>query len=142
MGQADIAEWAQKVKQRDLLKDRGDGDRDWMEVSAPDGSILQLRLGRTYTRVVWSERNPPEKPFSFCRFVALEEEDWDFPKNLFIRSVRDEVDEFECLTAAEVYDRLFNPTLKDALDIIGPAPGSLPLQGHPPSHLDFSDPKG
>lgn len=70
MAQADIAAWAEKIKQSGLLQNRGDGDRDWVHVGATDGSIMELRLADVYTRVVWSEKNPPATPFAFWSIAS------------------------------------------------------------------------
>jgi len=117
MAQPDIAAWADEVKKRGLLKDRGNGDVDWMNVGAPDGSIFELRRGRVYTRAVWSEHNPPERPFAFWRLVASEDDRY-FPKNLFICTT----EEPRYLTAAEVHELIFVTTLKEVSEMLGPDP--------------------
>ena len=121
MAQPDIAAWAVEIKARGLLKDRGKGDQDWLSVTASDSSIFELRVGRVYTRVVWSEHNPPERPFAFWRFVSVEHP--LFPKNEFVLAVKALSDTPEYLTAVEVTDRLRDClTLKEFLSGLGPAP--------------------
>lgn len=100
MAQADIAAWAGQIKRLGLLKDRGEGDLDWIHIGATDGSILEVRRADTYTRVVWSEKNPPRTPFAFW-FLGSKNYP-DFPKTDFIGTTIPP----EYLNAEEVFDRL------------------------------------
>ncbi len=100
MAQADIAVWVEKVKELNILKDRGGGDADWVHVGGTDGSIFELRRADTYTRAVWSQRNPPERPFAYWFFGSRQFP--EFPKTEFFGSRVPP----EYLTAEEVLDRL------------------------------------
>jgi len=100
MAQPDIDRWKSEIEKSGRLEDRGSGDRDWVDVSAPDGSILQVRIATTYARVVWSEHRDP--PFAFWCLTATAQEDMRCPKNLFIGTTVPP----EILSAAQVSGRL------------------------------------
>jgi hypothetical protein len=123
MAQPDIAVWAEEVKKSGMLRDRGKGDKDWLHLGAPDSSILELRLGCSYTRVVWSELNPPERPFAYWRLVSAEHP--LFPKNEFILGVKfDTLPPPEYCTAQEAREHVLNasPALRETLASLGEPP--------------------
>jgi hypothetical protein len=131
VAQADIARWEARIKKEGLLKDRGEGGRDWVQVGGSDGTIFELRLGAVYMRAVFCTLLPapsPDKPFAFWRMVGLKKEaqegeeeagnDVYFPKNLFIGTTQAPL----YLSSGEVERYLFEPNLVEGLEVLGPAP--------------------
>jgi hypothetical protein len=78
MAQSQIAAWAAGLKESKLLQKNNSA---WIHVGGTDSSILEIRLGPIYTRIVWSARNPSYAPYAFWSFVS--DEYPDYPKSDF-----------------------------------------------------------
>lgn len=80
-----ISEWSKRLEAL-VAKERGGArfadvqrPNEYINMMGLDSSILEIVLNRPeagyeiniYTRVVWSERNPPDTPFTFARYVYV-----------------------------------------------------------------------
>ncbi len=113
-----IAAWGKEIE-RLVTADRGHTKfkhavelNEYVHVMGHDSSILEIVLGcgagiympNRYTRVVWSERNPPETPFAYESYESKEYPDKS--KQEFHNAVRYGTAVPEYLTAAQVARRL------------------------------------
>ena len=81
---------------------------EFVHVLGHDSSILEIVLNRgfgiyepnIYTRVVWSERNPPETPFLFKSYTS--EENPDKPKQEFHNDITADTFKAEYFTVAQI----------------------------------------
>lgn len=116
-----IAEWGKRLE-AEVATERGENrfnaalrPNEYMHVVGHDSSILEIVLGRgdgifrqdTYTRIIWSEPHPEQAPFAFKSYVSADSP--DKPKQEFHN---DHEFEHRFLTAAEVEEILFDPSLK------------------------------
>jgi hypothetical protein len=113
-----IAAWAKRLE-AEVAAERGKARfKDAVEVCefvhvfGHDSSILEIVLNRgfgiyepnVYTRIVWSEHNPPETPFLFKSYASADNQ--DKPKQEFHNDITADTFKPEYFTAAQVEERL------------------------------------